>query len=59
MLDNSFIHKIFNRIDQNKTHDVSYYEPSFKFCQQNGTAELNVSSADGAAVALTSSINSK
>ncbi len=44
-------------IDDAMTHDVDYYAPEFELVEDHGTHHLNVLSRDGAAVAMTSSIN--
>jgi len=45
------------RIDDSTTHNVSYYDPTFDYEPDHGTTHLNVLARDGAAVAMTSTIN--
>jgi len=45
------------RIDDATTHDIPWYEPTFDFVPDHGTTHLNVLAQDGAAVALTSTVN--
>ena len=59
MLDDDFINDTFRKIDQERTHDISFYKPPFPFCDDAGTSHLSILTADGAAVALTSSIHLK
>jgi len=48
---------IRSRIDDNITHDIPYYDPTFDFTPDHGTTHLNVLGPDGSAVAITSTIN--
>ena len=45
------------RIDDARTHGVLWYDPSFDYRPDRGTAHLNVLAPDGSAVAITSTIN--
>jgi len=49
--------EIRQKIDDNVTHDVMYYEPTFDYVLDQGTIHLNVLAADGSAVALSGTIN--
>jgi len=46
---------IRGRIDVNQTHDVDYYDPA---TIDHGTTHVSIQSPGGAAVAVTSTINS-
>ena len=59
MLSDEFITETFKKIDRHQTHPTSHYQPAFSFSKQAGTAHLSVMTSDGAAVALTSSIDYK
>jgi gamma-glutamyltranspeptidase len=45
------------KIDDNMTHDIMYYEPTFDYVPDQGTVHLNVLAPDGSAVALSGTIN--
>lgn len=45
------------KIDDSRTYNVSHYEPAFQILNDHGTSHISVLSADGSAVALTSTIN--
>jgi len=45
------------QIDDTRTHDVEYYGPTFDIIENTGTAHINVLAPDGAAVALTGTVN--
>jgi len=44
-------------ITDNQTHPVEYYGPDFVMPNDHGTSHLSIFTADGDAVALTSTIN--
>ena len=55
----SFADHIRGRIDVNRTHSINYYHPSVAAEPlDSGTTHLSVQSPDGAAVAVTSTVNS-
>ena len=45
------------KIDDDVTHDVDYYEPTFDYVPDKGTVHLNVLAPDGSAVAMSGTIN--
>ena len=49
--------EIRQKIDDDVTHDVMYYEPTFDYVPDQGTIHLNVLAADGSAVAMSGTIN--
>ena len=53
----NFIDLIHSRIDDDRTHDVMYYDPEFRPANEGGTSHLSILGPDGAAVASTSTIN--
>ena len=46
-----------SRINDTHTQDVMYYEPDFAEWKDHGTAHASIFTADGAAVAITGTIN--
>jgi len=52
-----YAEEIRQQIDDNITHDFSYYGPTFDVKENVGTAHLNILAPNGAAVSLTSSLN--
>ena len=53
----SFQDFTFRRIDDNHTHNVSYYNPYIKSGSDRGTSHTSIIGPDGAAVGITSTIN--
>ena len=51
--------EIRQQIDDNVTHDFSYYGPTFDVQQNAGTAHMNILAPNGAAVSLTTSLNTQ
>jgi len=55
----SFADYVRQRVDVNRTHSVDYYNPSHMVeSHDSGTTHLSVHSPEGAAVAVTSTVNS-
>jgi len=52
-----YAESIRRQIDDNVTHDIDYYDPTFDIKPDSGTSHLNVLGPDGAAMVLTSTIN--
>jgi len=52
-----YVADIRARIDDGRTHDIPYYDPTFDFRPDHGTTHLNVLAQDGSAVAITGTIN--
>ncbi|PLW41361.1 hypothetical protein PCASD_08910 [Puccinia coronata f. sp. avenae] len=48
---------ISKRIDDNHTHDYSYYQPKYDLVQDHGTTHMSVVDRFGSAVSLTSTVN--
>jgi len=48
---------IREQIDDERTHDIDYYGPSFDLTPDHGTAHISVLAPDGAAVSLTGTVN--
>ena len=46
-----------SRITDDQTQNTSYYEPDFEDFTDHGTAHASIFAADGAAVAITATIN--
>ena len=45
------------RLDDTHTHDIPYYKPLSEGVENHGTSHINVLTEEGAAVALTSTVN--
>ena len=46
-----------SQISDDRTHDISYYEPSGQIHPDAGTSQTSILTPDGAAVGVTSTIN--
>lgn len=57
LLSRNYLSKIVSKINDNHTHDSSYYEPHDDFVDEFGTSHLSVLASNGDAVSITSSIN--
>lgn len=52
-----FAQQTYQRITDNATHHLPYYQAKFDIVQDHGTTHLSVVDSDGMAVSLTSTIN--
>ena len=59
IMSDAYISQVLKRVDRERTHNISYYNPQLPFPRDGGTSHTSVMTSDGASVALTSSINGK
>lgn len=53
----AYAKELHEKITDDITHPIEYYEPQFSILENHGTSHLSVVAADGSAVAATSTIN--
>jgi gamma-glutamyltranspeptidase/glutathione hydrolase/leukotriene-C4 hydrolase len=52
-----YAESIRQQIDDQYTHDINYYGPTFDYVEDKGTVHLNILAPDGSAVAMSGTIN--
>jgi gamma-glutamyltranspeptidase / glutathione hydrolase / leukotriene-C4 hydrolase len=50
-------HRLWKKIDDDRTHKLNYYEPLFDIKEDHGTMHLTIADRNGMAMALTSTVN--
>uniref|UniRef100_A0A3Q1ET57 Gamma-glutamyltransferase 1b n=1 Tax=Acanthochromis polyacanthus TaxID=80966 RepID=A0A3Q1ET57_9TELE len=57
MTSSAYADDLHDKITDDTTHEMSYYEPEFYMNENHGTSHLSVIAKDGSAVAATSTVN--
>ena len=57
LVSKKYAEEIRKKINDNKTYNVSYYEPMFDQPEDHGTSQISVLAADGSAVSVTTTID--
>lgn len=53
----SYADSLRARIDDDRTHNYTYYEPEFQLVEDSGTSHISIVDQYGNAAAITSTIN--